>query len=54
MAAVILATGAAERCLACLAMVGRFHGRGVDLNGLRQRFAPATPPGRRPDRLRTQ
>jgi hypothetical protein len=40
MAAVILATGTAERCLACLAMVGRFHGRGVDLNGLRQRFAP--------------
>jgi ATP-binding cassette subfamily B protein RaxB len=32
------ATEAAECGLACLAMIGRFHGHDVDLNGLRQRF----------------
>jgi ATP-binding cassette subfamily B protein RaxB len=36
---VILATEAAECGLACLAMIGRFHGHDVDLNGLRQRFS---------------
>ena len=34
-----MATEAAECGLACLAMIGRFHGHDVDLNGLRQRFA---------------
>ncbi|MGC1303734.1 MAG: peptidase domain-containing ABC transporter [Caulobacteraceae bacterium] len=29
----------AECGLACLAMVGRFHGHDIDLNGLRQRFS---------------
>jgi ATP-binding cassette, subfamily B, bacterial CvaB/MchF/RaxB len=32
---VILATEAAECGLACLAMIGRFHGHDVDLNDLR-------------------
>jgi ATP-binding cassette subfamily B protein RaxB len=36
---VVWATEAAECGLACLAMIGRFHGHDVDLNGLRQRFA---------------
>jgi ATP-binding cassette subfamily B protein RaxB len=35
----ILAGEAAECGLACLAMVARFHGHDVDLNGLRQRFS---------------
>jgi ATP-binding cassette subfamily B protein RaxB len=35
---VILAAEAAECGLACLAMVARYYGHGVDLNGLRQRF----------------
>lgn len=30
---------AAECGLACLAMVGRYHGHDIDLNGLRQRFS---------------
>jgi len=29
----------AECGLACLAMVARYHGHDVDLNGLRQRFS---------------
>ena len=36
---VVIAAEAAECGLACLAMVGRFHGHDIDLNGLRQRFA---------------
>jgi ATP-binding cassette subfamily B protein RaxB len=36
---VVWATEGAECGLACLAMVGRFHGHDVDLGGLRQRFA---------------
>ena len=36
---VVWATEAAECGLACLAMIGRFHGHDVDLNGLRQRFS---------------
>jgi ATP-binding cassette, subfamily B, bacterial CvaB/MchF/RaxB len=36
---VILASEAAECGLACLAMVARYHGHDVDLNGLRQRFS---------------
>lgn len=35
---VIQAAEAAECGLACMAMVARFHGHDVDLNGLRQRF----------------
>ena len=35
----ILASEAAECGLACLAMVARYHGHDLDLNGLRQRFA---------------
>ena len=35
----ILASEAAECGLASLAMVARYHGHDVDLNGLRQRFA---------------
>ena len=35
----VLASEAAECGLACLAMVGRYHGHDVDLNGLRQRFS---------------
>ncbi|MFD2237666.1 peptidase domain-containing ABC transporter [Aureimonas populi] len=35
---VVLASEGAECGLACLAMVGSFHGHEVDLNGLRQRF----------------
>jgi ATP-binding cassette subfamily B protein RaxB len=35
----VLASEAAECGLACLAMVARYHGHDVDLNGLRQRFA---------------
>jgi len=35
----ILAAEAAECGLACMAMISRFHGHDVDLNGLRQRFA---------------
>src|SRR4051812_15830107 len=35
---VVLASEAAECGLACIAMVARFHGHDVDLNGLRQRF----------------
>jgi ATP-binding cassette subfamily B protein RaxB len=34
----LLAAEAAECGLACIAMVGRYHGHDVDLNGLRQRF----------------
>ena len=30
---------ASECALACLTMVGRYHGRDVDLNGMRQRFS---------------
>lgn len=36
---VILSAEGAECGLACIAMVARFHGHDVDLNGLRQRFA---------------
>jgi peptidase C39-like protein len=36
---VVLAAEGAECGLACLAMVARFHGHDIDLNGLRQRFA---------------
>lgn len=36
---VIIAAEAAECGLACLAMIGRYHGHDVDLNGLRQRYA---------------
>jgi ATP-binding cassette subfamily B protein RaxB len=36
---VVIAAEAAECGLACLAMVGQFHGHDIDLNGLRQRFA---------------
>jgi ATP-binding cassette, subfamily B, bacterial CvaB/MchF/RaxB len=35
----ILASEAAECGLACIAMIARYHGHDVDLNGLRQRFA---------------
>ncbi|MFT6661517.1 MAG: ATP-binding cassette subfamily B protein RaxB [Maricaulis maris] len=35
---VVLATEAAECALACMVMIGRYHGHRVDLNGLRQRF----------------
>ncbi len=35
---VIVAAEAAECGLACLAMIGDYHGHEVDLNGLRQRF----------------
>jgi len=35
----IMAAEAAECGLACMAMVGRFHGHDLDLNGLRQRFS---------------
>ena len=35
----ILAAEAAECGLACMAMISKFHGHDVDLNGLRQRFA---------------
>ena len=34
----VLATETAECGLACMAMVAAYHGHGVDLNGLRQRF----------------
>lgn len=34
----VLAAEAAECGLACLVMVGRYHGREIDLNGVRQRF----------------
>ena len=30
---------AAECGLACMAMIGRYHGHDIDLNGLRQRFS---------------
>jgi ATP-binding cassette, subfamily B, bacterial CvaB/MchF/RaxB len=36
---VIQAAEAAECGLACLAMIARYHGHDVDLNGLRQRYA---------------
>ncbi len=36
---VIIATEAAECGLACMAMIARFHGHDVDLNGMRQRFS---------------
>ena len=35
----ILAAEAAECGLACMAMIARYHGHDVDLNGLRQRFS---------------
>jgi ATP-binding cassette, subfamily B, bacterial CvaB/MchF/RaxB len=35
----VLASEAAECGLACMAMIARFHGHDVDLNGLRQRFS---------------
>ena len=35
----LLASEAAECGLACIAMIARYHGHDVDLNGLRQRFA---------------
>lgn len=41
---VVLAAEAAECGLACLTMIGRFHGHHVDLNGLRQKF-PASMSG---------
>lgn len=36
---VMLAAEAAECGLACVAMIGRYHGHDIDLNGLRQRFS---------------
>jgi len=36
---VITASEAAECGLACIAMISRYHGHDVDLNGLRQRYA---------------
>jgi len=36
---VIVAAEVAECGLACMAMVSRYHGHNIDLNGLRQRFA---------------
>ncbi|HLS69821.1 MAG TPA: peptidase domain-containing ABC transporter [Kiloniellales bacterium] len=36
---VVLASEGAECGLACLTMIGSYHGHDVDLNGLRQRFA---------------
>lgn len=36
---VVTASEAAECGLACIAMISRFHGHDVDLNGLRQRYA---------------
>ena len=36
---VVFAAESAECGLACLAMIARFHGHDVDLNGLRQRFS---------------
>jgi ATP-binding cassette, subfamily B, bacterial CvaB/MchF/RaxB len=36
---IIIAAEAAECGLACMAMISRYHGHDVDLNGLRQRFA---------------
>jgi ATP-binding cassette subfamily B protein RaxB len=35
----VIAAEAAECGLACLAMIGAYHGHDIDLNGLRQRFA---------------
>jgi ATP-binding cassette subfamily B protein RaxB len=35
----VLAAEAAECGLACMAMIARYHGHDVDLNGLRQRFS---------------
>jgi ATP-binding cassette subfamily B protein RaxB len=35
----IIAAEAAECGLACMAMVGAYHGHDIDLNGLRQRFS---------------
>jgi ATP-binding cassette subfamily B protein RaxB len=35
----VVAAEAAECGLACLAMIGSYHGHDIDLNGLRQRFA---------------
>jgi len=36
---IVLAAEAAECGLACMAMIGRWHGHDIDLNGLRQRFS---------------
>ncbi len=36
---VIIAAEAAECGLACMAMIARYHGHDVDLNGMRQRFS---------------
>ena len=36
---IMIAAEAAECGLACMAMISRYHGHDVDLNGLRQRFA---------------
>jgi ATP-binding cassette subfamily B protein RaxB len=36
---VILASEGAECGLACMAMIARYHGHDVDLNGMRQRFS---------------
>ena len=36
---IILAAEAAECGLACIAMIAKYHGHNVDLNGLRQRFS---------------
>ena len=36
---IVLAAEAAECGLACMVMVGRYHGHEIDLNGLRQRFS---------------
>ena len=35
----MLASEVSECGLACIAMIARFHGHDIDLNGLRQRFA---------------
>ncbi|MGD9669788.1 MAG: peptidase domain-containing ABC transporter [Hyphomicrobiaceae bacterium] len=36
---VVVASEAAECGLACMAMIARYHGHDIDLNGLRQRYA---------------
>jgi len=36
---IVIGAEAAECGLACMTMIGRFHGHDIDLNGLRQRFS---------------
>ena len=45
----MLASEAAECGLACIAMVARYHGHDVDLNGLRQRFVDVRHLAAQPD-----